>query len=915
MAAHYCANLTHPAANSQILASERNISTLGNETQVSTDFRICIPSDGAGEPSRVPAAAPPHRDSSCQHNSVAEFSELVADGNCLLTTPINRLKSSILHFSFYVILRAIFQNAQIKPKTIGLFPESDMVADLLQQLQRRCSMRGHYSKFATARRQTILCFLFLAFVLSWSAEKPGIAQGGSLAAEKVAQNLDSARAALEKGEYGEAIRSLRLILDQARNPKKADLRIEALLLLAEGYAAMGRHSDSAFAMEKALKLQGSGGAPERLIQIQDRLAMAYRQTGQQELARQLLGSALKTATSFQRRDLEAILLNDLGNLQAESDQLELSLQSFGSSIKLARESGQRELEATARVNETGALIQGLRDEGLAERLAQSHLVAKGIPNSHQKALCLLSIGSQYWLAQWYFGRDASWRQNAYNAYVDGLGTARAIGDRRLISHALGSIGRLYEDERRFDEALGFTRQAASVAQQANASEILYLWEWQVARIMRDRGETDQAITGYRRSIEALDDVRESLFRAGIPFQRIVGPVFRELADILLHRASALQDRQAAQRDLQEVRAILEKLKQAEVAQYFRDDCVAQPAGLKSLDSAPAKTAILYPVLLPDRTEILLSLGGALEQYTLPVGLSELTNTIREFRQKIEVNDSTEGYMPQARRLYSWMIQPLEKSLDREGVNLLVIVPDGPLRTIPISALHDGKEFLIEKYAVVTTPGLSLTSARPISRVKVKVLANGLTEATQGFSPLPNVASELESIQSLFPTTRIQDRSFRTMNVEREVAQGSFSIVHFATHGHFDSDFSKSFLVTYDGKISMNDLQDSVGRRRYSNEPLEMLVLSACETAFGNDRAALGLAGVGLKAGARSVVASLWSISDESTSMFVSELYGQLKGMKTTRAEALREAQRTLLKQQRFRHPYFWAPFLLIGNWL
>lgn len=335
-------------------------------------------------------------------------------------------------------------------------------------------MRGHHSKLATGQSKAILCFLLLASVLALPADRSGIAQGSKPAAGKLEQSLDSARAALEKGEYGEAIKSLRLIMDQARDRKKPDLRAEALLLLAEGYAALGRHSDSAFALEKALKLQTSNSTPERSIQIQDRLAMAYRQTGQQELARQLLDSALKTATSSQRRDLEAVLLNDLGNLQAESDQLDLSLQSFGSSIKLARETGQRELEATARVNETGALIQGLRDDGLAERLAQNFLFAKEIPNSRQKAFCLLSIGSQYWLSQWYFGRDASWRQNAYNAYVNGLGAARAIGDQRLVSHALGSIGRLYEDERRFDEALGFTRQAASVAQQANASEILYL---------------------------------------------------------------------------------------------------------------------------------------------------------------------------------------------------------------------------------------------------------------------------------------------------------------------------------------------------------------------------------------------------------------------------------------------------------
>jgi CHAT domain-containing protein len=772
-----------------------------------------------------------------------------------------------------------------------------------------------HSRHGMERGKPFLWFLLTLTILVYPADKWAVAQGTKPAAKSTGLSLDQARAALDGGQYIRGIELLRQIVERARRKKDAEQQITALVLLAEGYEAVGRHGDSAGTLEEAAKLVASDRTPERAIRVQDRLAMEYKAMGQQDRARQMLAQSLQLAKTSNRRELQAILLNDLGTLQAEADQTDPALQSFGESIRLAREAGLRELEATARINETGALLQDLRTEGLADRLAQNLRMSKEIPDSRQKAFCLLTIGSQYWLAQWWFGLDASWRKNAYEAYVEGLGTARAIGERRLISYALGGIGRLYEDERRFDEALGYTRQAASVAQQANATEVLYLWEWQVARIIRDRGDPDQAIAGYRRAIQDLDDVRESLFLAGIPFQRMVGPVFLELADILLRRAPTLQDRSAAQRDLLEVRATLERLKQAEVAQYFLDDCVVQTQGSMNLDSVSAKAAIIYPVLLPDRTELVVSLPGGLEQYTLAVSLPELTAAVREFRQKIEVYDATEGFLKPSRRLYDWLVRPLEKSLQREDVNLLVIVPDGPLRTIPISALHDGQGFLIEKYAVVTTPGLTLTSARPILRENVHALASGLTKGVQGFSSLPSVAAELESIQSIFPTTRLQDRSFKTATVEREVAQGTFSIVHFATHGHFDSDYRKSFLVTYDGKITLDGLQDTVGRRRYSEEPLELLVLSACETATGDDRAALGLAGVGLKAGAKSVVASLWSISDESTALLVAEFYRQLKDPKNGRAEALRAAQRMLLKQQRFRHPYFWGPFLLIGNWM
>ena len=137
----------------------------------------------------------------------------------------------------------------------------------------------------------------------------------------------------------------------------------------------------------------------------------------------------------------------------------------------------------------------------------------------------------------------------------------------------------------------------------------------------------------------------------------------------------------------------------------------------------------------------------------------------------------------------------------------------------------------------------------------------------------------------------------------------------ATHGHFDRNPQKSFLLTYDDKLTMDALSDSIGGRRYKGEPLELLVLSACETAAGDKRAALGLAGVALKAGARSALATLWQISDEATVKIITEFYLNTNQPELSKAQALQLSQVKLLKQERFRHPTDWAPFLLIGNWL
>jgi len=773
------------------------------------------------------------------------------------------------------------------------------------------------TEFAASRsKRTLTSHAWLTlFVLAF----PAFLIAGLEAADKASQSssdpdLPQISEQFARGHFEAGVAALERAIEQAQWGADGQKRASALLLLSEGYAALGRSRDTVRSLEAALKTIPPGGDPLLLTQIYDRLAYARARTGQENLAADLLQQSLTLAQTAGRSDLRALALNDLGALQAETGRIDAALKSFDESARLAREAGLTELELTSEINLITALVQAGRNEEIERRLAESLRLTRQMTVPGPKAFRLLTIGSQYWSAQWTFGLDASWRKRAYEAYSEALTLARGIEDRRLTSYAQGFIGRLYEDEGRYDEALRLTRQAIFASQEA--PDIRYLWEWQAGRILRACGNTEQAIGGYRQAIKTLQDIRADLNASRAPFQRFVGPVFRELADLLLQRATATPDKQAAQRALLEVRATLEELKRAEVAEYFRDDCVVQGQDATTLESLSAKAAIIYPVLLADRTELLVSFpAGGLEHFSVPVGLQELTSLIRDFRRSIETVDESNAFEPLSRRLYDCLIRPMTESLRREGVNTLVIVPDGPLRTIPLAALHDGKKFLLEDYAIVTTPGLTLTSARPLPRDNVKVLAGGLTEAVQGYDALPNVATELASIERAYPSTILQDSSFKTTSVERNVSAGAFSILHFATHGHFDREPGNSFLLTFDGKITMDGLQNSLRLRRYTEDPVDLLVLSACQTAAGDDRAALGLAGVGLKAGARSVVASLWSIGDESTAMLVSEFHAGLKDKSKTKAEALRMAQLSLLRQPRFRHPYYWASFLLIGNWL
>jgi CHAT domain-containing protein len=319
-------------------------------------------------------------------------------------------------------------------------------------------------------------------------------------------------------------------------------------------------------------------------------------------------------------------------------------------------------------------------------------------------------------------------------------------------------------------------------------------------------------------------------------------------------------------------------------------------------------------VLTDRLEILLSLPDGMKRYTVPVSAEKLNNEINRFRARLEKR-TTHQYKRHAKNIYSWLIKPLEKDLKAQQIDTLVFIPDGTLRTIPLSALYDGKDFLISRYALATTPGLTLTDPKPLPRKNLKLLIAGLTEGVQGFPPLPDVAGEVTRLDELYEGTVLKNSHFTQSNIAEELGDTPYSIVHVASHGKFQSDVSNTYLLTYDGKLNMNTLEGYMASTKYRDNPVELLTLSACQTAVGDDKAALGLGGVAVKAGARSALATLWYINDQASSQLIKDFYANMKDADVSKAGALRQAQLSMIKDPRFSHPSYWAPFLLIGNWL
>jgi len=617
---------------------------------------------------------------------------------------------------------------------------------------------------------------------------------------------------------------------------------------------------------------------------------------------QSLEAQLSPPDRLQLRFAEGLLAVRLQDfLKAESR--------FESAAVEAKSQGAAQDEVRARLDALRARLDSQEIATLETRLAELQQAAERQPASEETARLLGAVGELHRRAINEFRSPLGLRRDALAALQRSRSYAQTDWTRAF---ATGLIGALYEDEGRIAEAQRLTQQAIFLAQAANARDQLYRWEWQAARLERRNGDLERSAQLLNQAMTGLGDVRNDLLQSSRQsFARLIEPVYLDFADVNLLRAAALKSGSPQEQALlREVRGQLESLKQAEIQDYFENQCVATRANAQDRDLAPAGVAIVYPVLLPTRIDVLIESGGTLRRFSTPVSRGEATAMSRRLRLALERSTAGTAYLDEAQAMYQWLLADADPWLAGQGVNTLVFVPSGALRTIPLSALHDGRRFLIERYAIATTPAVTLTGTFDKSAIE-RMLVGGLTEGVQGFSGLPGVATEVQTLTTLFPAQSFTDKAFSLSTIESQLSKADYSVAHLATHGEFSADHRRSFVLTYDNRLTMDALRFALDQR---NRPLDLLVLSACRTAAGDDRAALGLAGVAVQAGARSALASLWYISDDATANLMDTFYRNLKQGQGTKAQSLQQAQIALLQSEQFKHPSYWAPFLLIGSW-
>lgn len=496
--------------------------------------------------------------------------------------------------------------------------------------------------------------------------------------------------------------------------------------------------------------------------------------------------------------------------------------------------------------------------------------------------------------------------------------SRSLQDRRAEAYALGYLGGARQLQKQFTDAAALTQQAVGLAKSFNAPDIAYLLQWQLGRLNMsiDRNtQNKDSLSYYASAYTTLQSLRRDLVAISsevqFSFRDSVEPVYREYVDLLLRSPN---QQLPNQENLKKAREAIESLQLAELEDFFRDACLdAKPVEIAKVDPT---AAVIYPIILVDRLEVILSFPDQpLRHYSTPITQAQVDRLMLNMRSDLR-DPSSSDYLPSARRLYDWLIRPAEADLAKYGIKTLVFVPDGTLRNIPLAVAHDGSKFLVEKFNVALTPGLQLLNPQPLSRQTIKALTAGLSESRQGFTALPNVESEIKEIKSLVPSQGLLNQSFTGANFQQAIKGSTFPVIHLATHGQFGSTTENTFLLTWDGRIGIEQLKQLIQvRSEETSKVVELLVLSACQTALGDKRAALGMAGMAVRAGTRSTVASLWSVSDDATASFMAEFYRNLASQKFTKAEMIKLAQLSLIKTSNYKHPFYWAPFVLLGNWL
>ncbi|WP_434687028.1 CHAT domain-containing protein [Pseudanabaena minima] len=644
-----------------------------------------------------------------------------------------------------------------------------------------------------------------------------------------------------------------------------------------------------------------------LLNLGDTLELS----GYLEDAKIVLQESLAISKEFSDAAMIADTLLSLGNTAYSLQQTAEAISYYQQAVQASTSPIQK---VQAQLNQLRLQIESQQSESARLLLTDIQTQLTKLPSSRASVYARINFVKS--LAK--LNPTSSDRQVAAQTLATAAQQAKDMGDPRAESYAIGYLGEIYEQNQQFSEAQSLTEKALILAQTNNASDIAYRWQWQLGRVLKSQGITSKAIAAYSEAVSTLDSIRGDLVSSNadiqFSFRDSVEPVYRQLVALLLTHDD---DKPISQENLKAARTVIESLQVAELDNFFKEACLTRLT--TQIDQVDPLAAVIYPIILFDRIEVIISLpDGSLQNHTTKISQAKLESLLGKLRRSLRRTSLETEIQAVSQEIYNILLgKEIESILAANKIKTLAFVLDGSLRNLPMAVLYDGQHYLMEKYNLAIAPGLQLIDPQPLKRQQLTVFIGGLSKETQDFTALPNVEREVQQIATLVSTqSPLLNEMFISESIQKQISQIPFRVVHLATHGEFSSNAEKTFVLTWNSRLGIKQLEALLQTRNQDGRnPIELLVLSACKTAKGDNRAALGLAGMAVRSGARSTIASLWSVEDSATATLMENFYQELATLGTTKADALRKAQISLLKKTQFTHPFYWSPFVLVGNWL
>ena len=801
-------------------------------------------------------------------------------------------------------------------------------------------------------------------------------------------------------EYQKSMGFAQQALKIARNIKSKELEAEALNEIAGIYSNLDEYQKAVETAKASLKLAEEIKDTAKIMQAKLTLAMTYLSLGEYDKFNQYSEEALTTARQIKEHpvfDAVALLFVMLNQFIQGDYQKTIDLAQEGLSIsKNIGFSNYVKKFDVINLLFTGAGYAGLQDYEQAISYSQKSLeLSRKINDRNLELYGLIFSGSFY--------KSAGQKQQAISSYRQALALASKTKIAIHGTYANIGIARVYRDLNQPNIAIAYYKKAINSFEEVRSNikglpkgieesflkSIQFIDRSKLTDIYRELAELLISQGRQAEAQQVLDllkiqeihdfakDKKDGTKKPQVPLNDAEEKITTKSESIIAlsrrisecdrtncKEKSQLYDRRDVlitkfNKDLEEIeKEIRDRI--SNDPNTFRPD---SPKAGDIVKSQPG-TVMIYPLVMEDKLWLLMYSGNAAKKFDVKVSRNELGKTVKEFRRLMEEcekrlcgADDIAKIKPVSQKLYNWLIKPLEGELQQNKVKNLVFALDRVTRYVPMSALYDGKQYLIENYTIYNVLSAELTDTEDRLPTKIEntnVLAMGVSDAVGGFSALNNVPQEVDSIvrssktdKGVYPGKEYLNQSFDYKTL-RDNLTGK-NILHLATHGKFIPDSKKaSYLLLGNGdKLAIPQIQNLVGL-----SDIHLVVLSACQTALASKRQdgveIASLAYSFINRGAKSVIASLWQVEDKSTSELMQRFYTNIADNKPnqtiTKAEAMRLAQlkllhgkeftiddirnrgikvqpkddnqpRTFQQDSGYSHPYYWSPFVLIGNGL